>query len=111
MKRRFKTNSPALVLCKETLWNVLVYFIYFFTLLFWMRLIGVCAQGNRGVIINNQKFDDSSGSQSVQTHQNLSISSNVVSLVTTQVIIYRKIIDTFKDFFWHTIALETCVVE
>lgn len=76
-------KSSAFDLAKGTLWNVVLYFVYFFTLLFWLRLIGVDAQGNRGVVINNKKFDDSSGVH--YAHQ-----TNHSSQSTTQVIIYCK---------------------
>lgn len=77
------TVSTALQLVKETLWNLVLYFIYFFTLLFWIRFIGVSAQGNRGVVINNQKFDDSSGIQYAQTHQSSTIQPPIIRFTTT----------------------------
>lgn len=61
MFRRTNSCFSVIDFMKKALRNIVLYFIYFFTLLFWLRLIGVNAQGNRGVIINNQKFDDSSG--------------------------------------------------
>lgn len=77
-------SSTAIVqLVKETLWNLVLYFIYFFTLLFWIRFIGVSAQGNRGVVINNQKFDDSSGIQYAQTHQSSTIQPPIIRFTTT----------------------------
>lgn len=61
MLLRINSKPSSLDSIRQTLRNLVLHFIYFFILLFWMRLIVVNAQGNRGVIINNQKFDDSSG--------------------------------------------------
>lgn len=55
MLQRKHYSSIGLHLVKASLWDLVLYFIYFFTLLFWIQFIGVCAQGNRGVIVNNQK--------------------------------------------------------
>lgn len=89
MLQQKNTKSP-LDSVKATIWNLVLYFFYFYTLLFWMRFIGVCAQGNRGVVINNQKFDDSSGIQYVQTNSISTLKpSTVVPSVTWQVIIVK----------------------
>lgn len=80
------------------LWNLVIYFIYFFTLLFWMQFIGlvnpVSAQGNRGVIINNQKFDDSSGGQyAARPHRTSTFKPPIFvsTTSTTQVIIFYRL--------------------
>lgn len=89
MLQRKSTKSP-LDIVKETIWSLVLYFVYFFTLLFWMRFIGVCAQGNRGVVVNNQKFDDSSGIQYVQTNTVTTLKPSMVApSVTSQVIIVK----------------------
>lgn len=89
MLRRISAKLFSLDLIKKTLWNVVLYFIYFSTLLFWMRLIGVNAQGNRGVIINNQKIDDSSGIHNLQSQQIFtSIPTKIISSSTSQVIYF-----------------------
>lgn len=57
-----RRKSPtSLNLKKQTLRNAIFYFVFLVILLFWEHICGVNAQGNRGVIINNQKFNDSSG--------------------------------------------------
>lgn len=94
MSHRKNINTSSLDLVKETLWNLVLYFIYFFTLLFWVQFIGlvnpVSAQGNRGVIINNQKFDDSSGNQyAARPHRTTTFKPPIFmsTTTTTQVII------------------------
>lgn len=93
LRRILSRESSALDLAKGTLRHVVFYFVYFFTLLIWFGLIGVDAQGNHGVVINNKKFDDSSGTHYAhQSQQNIeTTSTKFVSSVTTKVIIYRKI--------------------
>lgn len=97
MLRRISTQLSYFDLVKQTLWNVVLYFVYFSTLLFWMRLMGVNAQGNRGVVINNQKIDESSViHQHVQQSQPIypSIATKFVSSSTSQVIIcYQESIE------------------
>lgn len=81
MLLRKNHNSFGIHVVKEFLWNLVLYFIYFFTLLFWIRFIGVCAQVHRGVIINNQLFDDSSGIEklhSTNAVHSFNISSSTV---------------------------------
>lgn len=54
-----------------------VLFLIFIFAINCICLLGVNAQGNRGVVINNKKFDDSSGSN----HQFLTSSSPKVNIV------------------------------
>lgn len=86
MLHRIILNQSTLDLTKQFVRNVVFFFVYFFMLLFWMRFIGVDAQGNHGVIINNQKFNDSSGIQTVLNQ------TKVVTSTTSQVNI------SFYDF-------------
>lgn len=89
MLLRIIMKLSSLDLIKQSLWNVVLYFIYFSTLLLWMRLIGVNAQGNRGVVINNQKIDDSSGIHSIKSEQPIhpTIATKITLSTTSQVII------------------------
>lgn len=79
---------------QKTQWNLVLYFFYFFTLLFCVRIGGVCAQGNRGVIINNQKFEDSSDIQYSQPPQLTTFKPPIFlsTTTTTQVSQYQLLI-------------------
>lgn len=52
--------------------------------------LGVRAQGNRGVIINNTKFDDLNGIHPTQMHQiNTTVpSATIASTIDSKVIVY-----------------------
>lgn len=106
MLHRKNIISSPLDLIKESLWNLVLYFIYFFTLLFWIRFIGVSAQGNRGVIINNQKFDDSSGVQYAKSPQLQTIKPPTEKPAFT--FIYKPTVKpTFRPIFRSTTTTTT----
>lgn len=87
MLRQTKIKSSLLDLIEKVFFDVVLFFIYFLTILSSIQVIGVNAQGNRGVIINNQKFNDSSGIQYVLAQQNNSTKlTTFMALSTTQVI-------------------------
>lgn len=59
----------------------IILFLLFIISINCICLLGVNAQGNRGVVINNKKFDDSSGVGHMTTHQfftSLSLKVNIV---------------------------------
>lgn len=88
MLLRIITKLSSLDLGKQSLWNLVFHFIYFSILLLWMQLNGVNAQGNRGVIINNQKIDDNSSDIHNVKFQAISpsIATKLVSSTTSKVI-------------------------
>lgn len=72
---------------RDIFWHIVLYFVYFSTLIIWIRLIGavgVRAQGNRGVIINNTKFDVLNGVQQINT----TILPTITFLNTSKVIVF-----------------------
>lgn len=85
---------------KQSLRYLVLYFIYFAILLLWMQSIGVNAQGNRGVIINNQKIDDNSSDIHNVKLQAISssIATKLLSSSTSQVILLRE--KNKNDFFY-----------
>lgn len=79
-----RRKSPtSLDLNKQTLRNAIFYFIFLVILL--VHICGVNAQGNRGVIINNQKFNDSSGTHNEPStkHENQMNLLNYTQLFTS----------------------------
>lgn len=89
---------------RDVFWHIVLYFVYFSTLVIWIRLIGavgVRAQGNRGVIINNTKFDGLNGVQYIQKQQiNTTILPTITFLNTSEVIVFFSIENRFHiDLF------------
>lgn len=90
MARRKTPHSAFHNLLRDIFWHMVLYFVYFSTLILWIRIIGgfgVRAQGNRGVIINNTKFDDLNTIQHLQTQQIVN-STAVISSINSKVIVF-----------------------
>lgn len=91
-RRKNQTHSAFFNFMRDVFWHIVLYFVYFSTLVIWIRLIGavgVKAQGNRGVIINNTKFDVLNSVQYIQKQRiNTTILPTITFLNTSEVIVF-----------------------